>query len=56
MRWIGVEGDWPDCWRINQWIRGEGDQSIDTATLLERWPTWLWANDEVARFLTWLRG
>jgi erythromycin esterase len=59
VRWIGVEGDWPDRWRINQWIRGEGDQGLDAATLLarfERWPTWLWANDEVARFLTWLRG
>ena len=22
IRWIGVEGDWPDCWRINQWVRG----------------------------------
>ena len=21
--WIGVEGDWPDCWRINQWVRGQ---------------------------------
>ena len=20
--WIGVEGDWPDCWRINRWVRG----------------------------------
>jgi erythromycin esterase len=59
VRWIGVEGDWPDCWRINQWIRGEGDQHLDASALLarfERWPTWLWANEEVAQFLTWLRG
>ena len=20
--WIGVEGDWPDCWRIDRWVRG----------------------------------
>ena len=19
---IGVEGDWPDCWRIHHWVRG----------------------------------
>ena len=19
--WIGVESDWPDCWRINRWVR-----------------------------------
>ena len=56
--WIGVEGDWPDCWRINRWIRGEADQELDARQLLagfERWPTWMWANHEVAVFLTWLR-
>ncbi|TDL37329.1 erythromycin esterase family protein [Arthrobacter nitrophenolicus] len=56
--WIGVEGDWPDCWRINRWVRGEADQDLDARHLLagfERWPTWMWANHEVAGFLTWLR-
>ena len=56
--WIGVEGDWPDCWRINQWLRGCGDQDLDSRGLLahfERWPTWMWANEDVADFLTWLR-
>ncbi len=56
--WIGVEGDWPDCWRINRWARGQDDQSLDAYGLLahfERWPTWMWANEDVAEFLTWLR-
>ncbi len=56
--WIGVEGDWPDCWRINQWLRGRGDQDLGARQLLglfERWPTWLWANDDVVDFLWWLR-
>ncbi len=56
--WIGVEGDWPDCWRINRWVRGQDDQDLDARGLLggfERWPTWMWANEEVAEFLTWLR-
>jgi erythromycin esterase-like protein len=56
--WIGVEGDWPDCWRINQWVRGRGDQDLSARQLLnlfERWPTWMWANVEVADFLDWLR-
>ncbi|GAP54985.1 uncharacterized protein Rv2030c/MT2089 [Arthrobacter sp. Hiyo6] len=26
--WIGVEGDWPDCWRINRWVRGQS--GLDT--------------------------
>lgn len=23
---VGVEGDWPDCFRVNQWVKGRGDQ------------------------------
>ncbi|HEY5108637.1 MAG TPA: erythromycin esterase family protein, partial [Acidimicrobiales bacterium] len=57
--WIGVEGDWPDCWRINRWVRGDDESGCDARGLLAgfgRWPTWMWANEEVAGFLTWLRG
>ena len=56
--WIGVEGDWPDCWRINRWVRGLADQDLDARGMLagfERWPTWMWANTDVADFLDWLR-
>ncbi|GAA1757572.1 erythromycin esterase family protein [Kocuria aegyptia] len=55
--WIGVEADWPDCWRINRWVRGQADQGLDARGVLEtfkRWPTWMWANEEVAGFLDWL--
>ena len=57
--WIGVEGDWPDCWRINRWVRGQDGKDQGVHALLagfERWPTWMWANEEVAAFLDWLRG
>ncbi len=57
--WIGVEGDWPDCWRVNRWVRGIDDQDLDARGVLagfERWPTWMWANREVADFLDWLHG
>jgi erythromycin esterase-like protein len=56
--WIGVEGDWPDCWRIDRWVRGLRDEELDARQLLagfQRWPTWMWANHEVADFLDWLR-
>jgi erythromycin esterase-like protein len=55
--WIGVEGDWPDCWRINRWVRGAVDPELDAREVLarfERWPTWMWANTDVADFLDWL--
>ena len=56
--WIGVEGDWPDCWRINRWVRGIDGRDLSASQMLAdfaRWPTWTWANHEVAEFLTWLR-
>ena len=56
--WIGVEGDWPDCWRINRWVQGHDHQDLGARQLLagfERWPTWMWANRDVADFLDWLR-
>src|SRR6478609_2090669 len=56
--WIGVEGDWPDCWRINRWVRGQDHQDLDVLGVLagfDRWPTWMWANQDVAQFLDWLR-
>jgi erythromycin esterase-like protein len=56
--WIGVEGDWPDCWRINRWVQGHEDHGLTAGEVLarfERWPTWMWANREVADFLDWLR-
>lgn len=56
--WIGIEGDWPDAWRINRWVRGLEHQDLDVYGLLglfERWPTWMWANRDVADFLSWLQ-
>lgn len=57
--WIGVEGDWPDCWRIDRWVRGIEGSGRDARAVLsgfERWPTWMWANSDVANFLDWLRA
>lgn len=54
---VAVEGDWPDCQAVNAWVRG-GDDGRDAADVLrcfDRWPTWMWANEEVAEFVTWLR-
>lgn len=57
--WIGVEGDWPDCWRLDRWVRGLADQDLDARGILagfSRWPTWMWANTDVADFLDWLHA
>jgi erythromycin esterase len=55
---VAVEGDWPDCFRVNRWVKGIVDQDLAATEVLsrfERWPTWMWANQEVAEFTDWLR-
>jgi len=55
---VAVEGDWPDCFAVNRWVKSGGDQDRSPRHVLgafERWPTWMWANDEVASFAGWLR-
>jgi erythromycin esterase len=55
---IAVEGDWPDCYRVNRYVRcfpaaAEGAEAALHA--FERWPTWMWANREVVELASWLR-
>ncbi len=55
---VAVEGDWPDAWRVNRYVRGLGDDaSADEALAgFTRFPTWMWRNREVARFVEWQRA
>lgn len=55
---IAVEGDWPDCYRLNRFIKGYADQDKKSNELLHafnRWPTWMWANWEIDALLNWLK-
>ena len=55
---IAVEGDWPDCYRVNRFVRGLADSSQNARDVLhnfERWPTWMWANHEVLALICWMR-
>jgi erythromycin esterase-like protein len=54
---IAVEGDWPDCYRVNRFVRGladDGESAREVLHAFDRWPTWMWANEEVVRLVTWL--
>ena len=54
---IAVEGDWPDCYRLNRYAKhlpDSGESARDVAHSFERWPTWMWANEEVVRLIEWL--
>ncbi|HEU0055346.1 MAG TPA: erythromycin esterase family protein [Longimicrobium sp.] len=56
-RFIAVEGDWPDCYTINRYVKGRGGGDARSVLhAFERWPTWMWANREVEALAEWLRG
>jgi erythromycin esterase-like protein len=55
---VAVEADWPDAYRVNRYVRGEGDDRDANAALsgFERFPTWMWRNAVVLDFVEWLRN
>ena len=55
---VAVEGDWPDCFEINRWIKGQSGSNKSIEEVLKnfkRWPTWMWANWEIAAFANWMK-
>src|SRR4051794_38072230 len=55
---IAVEGDWPDCYRVNRYVKNRSDSGPSARDVLQafnRWPTWMWANEEVVDLAAWLR-
>ncbi len=55
---IGVEGDWPDCYTVNRFVKGydnSGESAADVLHHFDRWPTWMWANREVIALAEWMR-
>lgn len=54
---IGVEGDWPDCYRVNRFVKGYQNSGASAAEVLhafDRWPTWMWANREIVALAEWV--
>jgi erythromycin esterase len=54
---IAVEGDWPDCYRLNRYIKnypGTGTDAKEVLNQFNRWPTWMWANWEIVALAEWL--
>lgn len=54
---VAVEADWPDAYRLNRFVRGEGhDQDARSAFGdFQRFPRWMWRNEEALRFVEQLR-
>jgi len=57
---IAVEGDWPDCFKVNRYIKGFSDSDNNNTAYnvlysFNRWPTWMWANKEIVELVEWLK-
>lgn len=50
-----VETDWPDAQRLDRYVRGDSDDALEQAfSDFQRFPRWMWRNDEVRDFIVWL--
>ncbi|KXH87116.1 erythromycin esterase family protein [Sporosarcina sp. HYO08] len=55
---IAVEGDWPSAQKVNRYIKDytTSDKIVGQALqAFHRWPTWMWANEEISNLINWLK-
>jgi hypothetical protein len=55
---VAIDGDWPDAWRVNRYVRGRSEDRDASEALagFRRFPTWMWRNTDVLDFVGWLRA
>jgi erythromycin esterase-like protein len=55
---VAAEADWPDAYRVNRYVRAQGDDTTAEEALrgFERFPSWMWRNVVVRDFVEWLRA
>lgn len=65
---VAAEADWPDAWRVNRFAQGRDPVQEDgtpgalrrAAELalsgFQRFPAWMWRNEDVLEFVAWLRA
>jgi erythromycin esterase-like protein len=57
-RAVAIEGDWPDAYRVNRYVLGLSQDPGAERALgdFQRFPSWMWRNQDVLRFVEWLRA
>jgi erythromycin esterase-like protein len=50
---VAVEADWPDAAQLDRFARRR-EAAAWTQTTFVRFPTWMWRNTDVSRFIHWL--
>lgn len=57
-RFVAVEGDWASLYELNRYVKGlpgAASSAREVLQALDRWPLWMWGNDEVVAFAEWIR-
>ena len=52
---VAVEADWPDAYRIHDFVTHKEREEPHDWEAFARFPTWMWRNHEVLDFIHWLR-
>ncbi len=55
---VAVEADWPDAYRVNEFVRGgaKDADAVEALSGFRRFPQWMWRNADVLDFIGWLRA
>lgn len=53
---VAIEADWPDAYTVNRYVSSFLSDINAEVSLrdFERFPTWMWRNKEVVKFIEWL--
>lgn len=52
---VAIEADWPDAYRIHDFVTHKNRDEPHEWEAFSRFPTWMWRNQEVLDFIHWLR-
>lgn len=55
---IAIEGDWPDVYQLNHYIKGfyPKNTAIQSLSHFKRFPLWMWRNKPMLELIRWLRS
>jgi erythromycin esterase-like protein len=55
---VAVEADWPDAYRVHRYVQGRSrdGEAREALSDFQRFPLWMWRNEEVVAFVDWLKG
>ena len=52
---VAAEADWPDSATVDRYVRHRPQRDLEFRAF-ERFPTWMWRNEEFDAFIRWMHG